>query len=284
MKNQLNEANDSSVSIDGICDCHAHFIGSSDLYEREQTPGYNPPPATVREYRSDNKALGVNRIVCVQSRIYGFDHSCMLNQMKDWGRNARGIAVVPVDAGVKELEHLAENGIRGIRLYLDDPQSIYSWDDVARLDKTALEMGWHLEIRLNGNQLVDAYDDLSSLSSRVVLDHIARFTPPVQEADPSLNALLKLIEAGNCWVKLSAPYASSQAAAPNYDDVVPLVKRLVEFSPERMLWGSNWPHTTLEKPPSGQQLSKLAEIWMPDDKVRKRIQSTNPNEVYGFDL
>lgn len=283
MNNQLNEANDGGMSSDGICDCHAHFIGPNDLYEREPTPGYNPPQATAKEYRSDNETLGVNRVVCVQSRIYGFDHSCMIDQMKTWGGNARGIAVVPLDVNIKQLEYLADNGSRGIRLYLDDPQSIYSWDDVAQLDHTARKMGWHLEIRLNGNQLVDVYDTLNNLSSLVVIDHIARFTPPTQEADPSFMALLNLIEAGNCWVKLSAPYASSQAFTPNYDDVAPLVKRLVDFAPERMLWGSNWPHTTMEIPPTAQQLSNLAEIWMPDDKVRKRIQSTNPNEVYGFD-
>lgn len=266
-----------------ICDCHVHFFGDECDYPRGSVSGYSPSSVSVADYKKDNIGLGVTRIVCVQSTVYADDHRCMLDQMDVWGEGARGIGVVSLDAETKHLELLSAKGIRGVRAFLGEPDSFYTWQEIAPLDRLIQNVNWHIELRLNGRELEQKLSTVSQLSSPIVIDHIARFIPMVDENHPAFIALLRLIDAGSCWVKLSAPYASSQSGGPEYNDVSALVRALVDFAPERMLWGSNWPHTTQEAHPTSQELVDLAQAWCPDDSVLHQIACLNPGEVYGFE-
>jgi D-galactarolactone isomerase len=144
--------------------------------------------------------------------------------------------------------------------------------------------GWHIQLQMNGRDLIDRIDALLALPTPLVIDHVGRYMPPVAPDDERFGVLLRLIDAGRCWVKLSAPYESAPDPTHEYPEVSRLVHALIEHAPERMLWATNWPHPGQFAPPSLDRLGRLASEWMPDASIRQRILVDNPAELYGFDL
>ena len=135
-----------------------------------------------------------------------------------------------------------------------------------------------------GRMLPSQYNALiRGLPTDVVIDHNGKFMEPVPPSDPAFQTLLRLLDTGRCWVKLSAPYETSKTGAPEYEDVSALARALAKHNPERCLWATNWPHPGQADPPLLADLSRLALEWMPDDQTRRRIFVDNPAELYQFD-
>ncbi|HZB40900.1 MAG TPA: amidohydrolase family protein, partial [Ilumatobacter sp.] len=126
-------------------------------------------------------------------------------------------------------------------------------------------------------------DALLALPTTIVVDHVGRFMPPVERGHPAFGALLRLLDTGRCWVKLSAPYESTPDGAPAYPAVATLAHGLVEHAPERMLWATNWPHPGQVDPPTPAEIANLRDAWLPTDALRRQVLVDNPVEVYGFD-
>jgi len=144
--------------------------------------------------------------------------------------------------------------------------------------------GWHANLQLDGRELPKVEAQIKRLPGRFVIDHTGKFLEPVTPEHESFKTLLRLVDTGRCWVKLSAPYETSKTGAPKYEDVGHLAKALVKHAPERMLWASNWPHPSARKPrpPEDADLLDLLLDWAPDAAVRRKILADNPAEFYGF--
>lgn len=261
------------------CDTHVHIF-SADGIARS---GANVAVAELEDYRLQRAALGVARTVLVQPTAFAFDNGCMLQSMTSLGSSARGIAMVERDVASAELERLHGLGVRGARLHLlKNPRQ--SWDDVVPLADRVAPLGWHLQIQCNGHQLPEHLGALASLPTKLVLDQCAKFVEPVTTRHPAFRSLLTLLEKGRTYVKLSAPYETSKAGPPGYEDVSVLARELVRLFPDRMLWASNWPHTMLQvsRKPSDAALLALLADWAPEAAVRERILVETPASLYGF--
>jgi len=241
------------------------------------------PDATVAEYRTLQRRLGLDRVVVVQPTAYGADNRCTLAAMAELGECARGVAVVGEGIRDAELAELTRAGMRGIRFRMLEPPEL-PWELLERMAARVLPFGWHVQFQMDGRELHTREAVLAGLPGTLVIEHIGKFLEPVGIDHPGFRALLSLIDRGRCWVKLSGAYMLSHSGPPAYEDIGALAKALVRHAPERMVWASNWPHP-LAKPdamPDDAALLDLLLDWAPEQTIRNRILAENPAELYGF--
>lgn len=263
----------------GTCDTHMHFYNAK--FPSAPTALMTPPDAWVEDYRTIQNRLNLERVVVVQPTTYGTDNSCQLEAMKSFGKNARGVMVADTSTSDHELELLTQLGVRGIRFHML-PGGALPWEILEEMAARVHNFGWHVQLQMNGREFPDREEILRRLPCTLVVDHVGRFMGPVPTDDPAFKVLLGLLEAGQCWVKLSAPYESSETGPPDWTDVTPEARALVKTAPERMLWASNWPHPGQKSPPDEADLLDLMLRWVDDDAVRNKILTENPAELYGF--
>ena len=264
------------------CETHSHIYGPRAQYPHQigRTPDL---VADVPTFLAMLARLGLERAVIVQPSLYGFDNSATLDAIAEIGlHRARGIAVCPPGASDAELRALDEKGIRGLRAFLlvDD----VSLDDVVDLAPRCAALGWHVVVQGQGEWLDDALPVLERLPCPVVIDHLARTPAEAGAAHPGFRELLRFLEGGRCWVKISAPYLSSIAGPPRYEDCGARVEALVGVRPDRLLWAANWPHpnSPLDAKPDEADCLDLLLDWVPDESVRRQILADNPAALYGF--
>ena len=265
----------------GACDCHAHIFGPQSEFPYAPNRRYTPPDASIEAYLSMLRTLGVERAVIVQPSVYLTDNAALLDALARGTFPLRGIAVVKPDIADAELERMNTLGVRGLRLNLRFENGAPA--DVAPvLARRVAPLGWHLQFRIDPKDFATAERAIETLPVEVVVDHIGQV--PIQEGigGPSFQTLLRLVRGGRVWVKLSAPMRMSNQEYP-YADVTPYVQALVEAAPDRMLWATDWPHTTLTKRmPNDGDLADLLLDWIPDEATRKRVLVDNPARLYGF--
>lgn len=267
----------------GACDCHMHFYGPRRRFSYRADAPNAPPPASVDDYRAVRARLGLARTVVVQPSVYGTDNTCNLEAMAELGAEVRGVMVVDTEVSDAELARLTGLGVCGERFYMLG--GVLGWDILDEMAARVHDFGWHVQLQLDGRELGEREAALRRLPGTLVIDHVGRFGEPVGVDHPGFRALMRLVEGGHCWVKLSMPYDGSRVGPPNYDDVGVLAKALVRAAPERMLWASNWPHPTVpvsERPDDAVLLDVLLD-WVGDDATRHRILVDNPADLYGFD-
>ena len=263
----------------GACDTHMHFYDAR--FPTADTATFTAPDASVEDYRLVQQALGLERVVVVQPTTYGLDNTCQLEAMAAIGDGARGVMVVDDATSEEELEHLTGLGARGARFHML-PGGAVGWDIIETVAAKVASFGWHIQLQMNGREFVERIAVLRNLPTPLVVDHVGRFTPPVPADDASFRILLGLLEAGNCWCKLSAPYESSSDGPPDFPDVAAEAQVLAQTAPERMLWATNWPHPNQKKPLSPEATLKLLHDWVESEAVRAKILVDNPAELYGF--
>jgi D-galactarolactone isomerase len=264
----------------GACDTHMHFYDAR--YPTAPTALSTPPDATVEEYRALQRSLGLTRTVVVQPSTYGRDNRCTLQGIAALGLDvARGIAVVDATTPKAELQALTQGGMRGVRFH-QLPGGALAWDELDRIAARVQSVGWHVQLQLDGRLLPEREAQIRGWPGRIVIDHVGKFLEPVTPDHPAFGCLLRLVETGRVWVKLSAPYEVSKSGPPLYDDVGRLAKALVRAAPERMLWASNWPHPSVKEKPDDAVLLDILLDWAPDEPTRRKILVDNPAELYGF--
>jgi D-galactarolactone isomerase len=264
----------------GACDTHMHFYDQA----IPGAPGtFLPGHFPVEPYQAMQKVLGLERVIVVQANAYADDNSVMLDAIKKIGKNAKGVAVVKLGVADAELERLTKGGICAIRI-MTLHGGMLGFDVMDALMARVHPFGWHANIQLDGRELPKFEAQIKRLPGKFVIDHTGKFLEPVETNSEPFKSLLRLVDTGRCWVKLSAPYETSKTGAPNYEDVGRLAKALVQRAPERMLWASNWPHPSARKPqpPDDAELLDLLLDWAPEDGTRKKILADNPAELYGF--
>ena len=262
------------------CDCHMHIYDSRFPFVANAT--LKPPDAHVQDYRLLQKRLGTTRNVVVQPSSYGTDNRCTLDAVEQLGSSARAVAVVDTSVTDAELKRLAAAGVRGIRFNLVQAGAT-TVDMLEPLSKRVNDLGWHVQIHMRGDQIVEIKELLQRLPSPIVFDHMGRIPASASISHPAFGVIGKLIDKGQTWVKLSSAYQDSKVGPPSYADVMGLAQAYVKAAPERMLWGSDWPHPTEKgsKPDDAILLDLLAD-WAPDERMRRRILVENPEMVYGF--
>lgn len=257
------------------CDCHVHIFGPT-------APAGTPQWATVEAFREMSRSLGIERAVLVQPNGLRTDNSILIASIAALAPNARGVAIVDASVTDEELDRLTRAGIRGARFHML-PGGMLTWDDLRPIASRLGRFGWHIQLQMDGRTLHEKEAELKQLPIPLVIDHIGKFLEPVDVNDPGFMAMLRLLDTGRCWLKLSAPYEVSREGPPDYDDVAVLAKAAAKAAPQRLLWGSNWPHASLKAGlPDDVSLLNLLGDWVPDGEIRKAVLVDNPIEVYGF--
>jgi predicted TIM-barrel fold metal-dependent hydrolase len=239
--------------------------------------------ASVAEYRLLQRRIGTSRVVIVTPAVYATDNAVTLDAVAQLGDAARGVAVVHPDVTDGELRRLADGGVRGIRFTQFDPATaVTTIDMIEPLSRRVADLGWHVQIHLRADQIVAAESLWPRLPSTIVFDHMGRLPQPAGIDHPAFAIICRLIDAGRTWVKLSGAYLDTKVGPPTYADATKVAHGLVAAAPERMVWGSDWPHPTEQKKPDDAGLFDLLAAWVPDAATRRRVLVSNPENLYGF--
>ena len=263
------------------CDCHMH------VYDPERFPAPRPGSrlqanARAVDYKLLQRRLGTSRTVVVTPAAYGTDNRVTLDAVAALG-NARGVAVVLPEVTAAELKTLDQGGIRGIRFTVFDPATaVTKIDMIEGLARRVADLGWHVQIHMRGDQIVDSAAILDRVIAPIVIDHIGRIPHPAGTDHPAFAVIRRLIDKGRTWVKLSGAYQDTKVGPPSYSDVTKVAQALAKAAPDRMLWGSDWPHPTEKDKPNDAVLFDLLSDWAPEEAIRRRILVDNPASLYGF--
>jgi 2-pyrone-4,6-dicarboxylate lactonase len=266
----------------GACDTHFHVFGPQRRFpfapERSYTPTCDAPKETLFAMHAK---MGVERGVVVQSAAHGFDNSAAADLLAANG-NYRGIALLPAFSPLDELKRLDAQGFRGVRFhYMGHLGKGDRIEDVLAMAKRLAEIGWHLQIHLDGPRIAELSPALARSPVPVVIDHMGRIDASKGLDYPDFRALLSLLEKKHVWVKVSGSERISRQSAP-WKDAVPFARKLVAEFGERAVWGSDWPHPNLAEVPDDGDLVDLLEQMIPGEKERQAVLVHNPARLYGF--
>jgi predicted TIM-barrel fold metal-dependent hydrolase len=234
--------------------------------------------ATLADHARLLARLGVDRHVLVQPSTYGFDNALHLAALEQAGRRARMVAVVRADAPLAELRAMAAKGVAGARANLVQGIPLTP-ADVAPLARRIAEAGWHLQLFAGPETIAALGPVLRAAPCPIVFDHFAHLPPSGWAGSPAWPVVNDLLQGGRAWIKLSSPYALDQADPFAVRD---LAGALIAAAPERMLWGTNWPHPNAATTPDDAALLDALSEWGPDESTRRAILVDNPARLYGF--
>jgi predicted TIM-barrel fold metal-dependent hydrolase len=285
-------------SLRDACDCHVHIFDPAKFpYVAKRV--YTPPPASIESMLDLHKTLRLDRVVIVQPSVYGADNACTLDAIRKLGARARGVAVIDKDTSPNAIDEMAATGVRGIRLNFNTtPTGAIDADGSKRtLDMAAEKIsgrGWHIQFYTRPHIIAALKSQIEQLPFPVVFDHFGGAKAASGPSQPGFDALLDLVKSGRAYVKVSAPYRISEKA-PDFADVAPLAQALIAANPDRLVWGSDWPH-----PDSafgvGKSLSEIAPPfvvdeglvlgqvpkWTVDPAIREKILVANAARLYDF--
>jgi len=271
------------------CDAHFHVFGPPDQYPHGTNLRYPPPLAPLADYLRLASQLGIERMVFVQLSAYGRDNRCMLDAMQEIGiARCRGIVDVDENIPDAELDRLNGLGVRGVRINVSPVQAQESGllakllPRIRRLDARCAELGWHLDFLLPGWLTKDLMKVLHALECEFSLAHMGMFLAKDGIWQPGFQQLLDLLHHGNggCWVKFTGIYRIS--TAPAFADVLPMARALIEAAPDRIIWGSDYPHLSFADKVGSVALFNLLGQWAPDAAERDKILADNPARLFGF--
>lgn len=267
----------------GAVDTH-HHIFSDNFLTTEGKP--LPISAEVKDYNALKRRLGISRSIVVAASPYGTDNSCLVAALDQFGLDAsRGVALVDPEVKDAQLDELGRHGVRGLRIYLAKNR-IPTVVELRQLAARAADRNWVLQIVGNRDREVifEWTNVLARLPCNIVIDHFGWAPQPAGPKSNTAGAIRRLIEGGRAYVKLSGLYLSSRSGPPDYRDVDELALDFVRQSPERVLWGSDWPHPVAFPyiPDDALMFDKLAG-WAPDAAIRQQILVTNPDRLFWLD-
>jgi predicted TIM-barrel fold metal-dependent hydrolase len=279
-------------------DAHCHVFDPARFpYDHKRT--FTPPPATASQLRSLHEALGTERTVLVTSTVYGTDNRVTLDAIRQLGvERTRGVALIDGNTSRADLEAMSAGGIRAVRVFLGLNADVDREAAAARLRDTSRQIAglpWHLQTYARLPVLEALKRQLAEVPVPLVLDHFAGLDAAASLDQPGFATVIELLKSGRIYVKISGPYYSSHSL-PDYADIAPFARALVAANPERILWGSDWPHpgsapVAGRKPtdpaPSqdiddGRGFDRLAE-WVPDAGQRKLVLVDNPARLFGWE-
>jgi predicted TIM-barrel fold metal-dependent hydrolase len=261
-------------------DCHHHVYDAR--FPEDPKAVLHPPDALVEDYRGLQRRLGTARSVIIQPSTYGTDNRCALAALAALGASARMVAVVNDSVTDAELKRLDGLGVRGIRFNLAQAGATTP-EMIEPLGKRVTALGWHIQINAPADRILEILPILERVPSPIVFDHLAHIPQPDGIAHPLFARVRALLDKGKTWVKLSGAYIDTKVGPPTYADATAVARAYVSAAPERLVWGSDWPHPTEQgQKPDDAVLFDLLSEWAPDATVRHRILVENAAVLYGF--
>ncbi|MEO6959478.1 MAG: amidohydrolase family protein [Burkholderiaceae bacterium] len=264
----------------GACDTHAHVIGDGTHFPYTEDRSYTPPPAPEEKYMAMLAACGMERGVLVQVSVHGTDNRYMLQALHRHPSKLRGVAVAATSITDHELEDWHTAGIRGLRLNVLFGGGV-GFDSVETLASRIAGLGWHLQFLMDVRNLPALMPRLCKLPVPCVFDHMGHMPVAEGVGHAGFQALLHGVRDYGWWSKLSGAYRISDQF-DDYNDVTPWAQTLIEAAPDRMIWGSDWPHVAIPRMPNTGRMLNLLAKWAPDPVQRYRILVTNPQTLYDF--
>lgn len=241
-----------------------------------------PPDCLLPDYIAMLRMIGCERAVLIQPSVYGTDNSAIAKALKSGVFPMRGVAVVPENVTDRQLEDLHAAGFRGIRFNTASATKGLRLEDAPRIAARIKPLGWHMQFYMNFRETPGIEEHLAKLPLDIVIDHFGRILTSEGVDAPPFQALLRLLRRENCWAKLMGPYFVSDAF-PRYPDLVPFARTMVKAAPDRVLWGSDWPHPSARaKMPDDGDLADMLAEWAPEEAQRRRILVDNPARLYQF--
>ena len=268
------------------CDSHAHICGPQARHAYYPERLYTPPDCLLPDYQHMLATLGVERAILVQPSIYGTDNTVMLAAMQAAGPQFRGVAVVADDAAERDLKRMHATGVRGVRVNIVDVKDRQAGTlPLDALKKLALKVkpfGWHMEFLMHVDEFPDLDRALADFPVDTVYGHLGYMQTGQGLAAPGFLALLRLMQSGKAWVKLSGPYRISAQPLPHADTNA-YAHALLAAAPRQVIWGTDWPHVMVKTPmPNDGDLCDMLAGWIPDAALRKQVLVDNPARLYGF--
>ncbi|MFN9336371.1 MAG: amidohydrolase family protein [Alphaproteobacteria bacterium] len=265
----------------GACDTHVHIWGPFDRFPLAKGAPYTPPERTSDDLQALHERLGVDRAVIVQTTVYKADNRAMLDGIVRSNGRWRGVALIDESFDDAAFRALHEGGVRGVRFGF--VKHLGGVPDLALVRRTAARiapMGWHLVLHLDAGNIPEFLDFFGEFSLPVVVDHMGRV--PVRDGldQTPFRLLLELLRRPNWWVKVSGAERISETGPP-FSDAVPFAQRLIAAAPDRVLWGTDWPHPNVRWEPDEADLVDLLPRFA-DAAALQQVLVDNPARLYGF--
>jgi 2-pyrone-4,6-dicarboxylate lactonase len=275
-----------SVLPRGSVDTHVHVFEPG--YALSPGRGYNPPHSTLVDLKHLHATLGIERVVFTQPSVYGTDNSAILDAMAalngETPGRARAVVALDLDITEKQLAALDASGVRGVRLNTDNQGGMpISMAQIPELAARIRPFGWHLEFLFPGKDIVGLLPVFSALAVPMSIAHFAYQSASAGVKAPGFRALIELARRGNTWIKISGANRVSASDLPPYDDVKPMAQALIEAAPERIMWGTDWPHPNkyVVNPNDGDLVDAFGD-WVSDERMRRRIMVDTPAAFYRY--
>lgn len=267
----------------GATDAHCHVFGPADRFPFSPDRTYTPPDAGIDAFEALQDRLGLSRAVFVQASCHGTDNAAMVDALRRGGGRYAGVAMLDPAVTDADIGALHDAGVRGTRFNFVEhlggaPDLDVFWDVVERVRP----FGWHVVLHFDARDLPRHADLLDRMPCPYVIDHMAR-VPATDGVDQEpFRALLALLADDRAWVKISGAERLTADGPPPYDDVVPFARALVAAAPDRVLWGTDWPHPNVRHVPDDGDLVDLLVDLVPDEAARHRVLVANPERLYDF--
>jgi 2-pyrone-4,6-dicarboxylate lactonase len=265
-------------------DAHCHIFGPAAKFPYAEDRAYTPPDSGLDDFIALQEKMGLSRAVFVQASCHGTDNRAMIDAIgRGKGRYA-GVAMIDDSFSDQQIRQLHDGGVRGTRFnFVKHLGGAPEPDEFWRIVERVAPLGWHIVLHFDAKDLVAYGDMLSKMPCPYIIDHMARV--PVSDGidQEPFQALLGLLEDERAWVKISgAERLTADGGKPPYDDVVPFAQALIKAAPDRVLWGTDWPHPNVRATPDDGDLVDLLFAFAPDETVRNRILVNNPESLYEF--
>ncbi len=267
----------------GACDAHVHVFGPRARFPFAEGRRYTPSDAPKELLFALHELLGIQHCVIVQPACHGNDNSVTVDAVAATGGSYKGVALVDIAIANAELKRLAAAGLCGARFhYMEHLAAGPRIDEAIAFGKRLADVGWHLQIHMDGGHIAELAPAIRRSSVPVMIDHIGRIDASLGREQPAFRALLALMQNRNVWIKVSGIDRATRQGPP-YNDAIPFARKLVEEFGDRVVWGTDWPHPNHEPPvvDDGVLVDSLAQI-APHERARKALLVENPQRFYRF--
>jgi len=265
----------------GACDGHCHVFGPAKKFPFAKDRRYEAPDSPKEALAALHKHLGLARAVLVQASIHGTDNRAMLDAIKSSKGAWRGVAMIAKNVTQMELQQLHAGGVRGVRYnFVKHLGGVPELDSIESMIQRIAPMGWHLQLHLDADNITEQREFLRKLKIPFIIDHMGRTPAAKGLGQPAFRQLIELLKDNkNAWVKISGPERISATGKP-FHDAVPFAQELVKAAPDRVLWGTDFPHPNVKWMPNDGELMDLFAMMVTDDATRKKILVDNPTKLY----
>ena len=265
------------------CDAHCHVFGPADRFPFAAERTYTPPDAGIDKFELLQQRLGLSRAVFVQASCHGTDNRAMVDALERGKGRYAGVAMIDESFGDSEIAALHDAGVRGTRFnFVAHLGGAPDLPGFRRIVQRVAAFGWHIVLHFDAADLPRYAGLLDALPVPYIIDHMARVDAAAGLGQEPFQRLLGLMADERCWVKISGAERLTALGSPPYDDVVPFAQALIRSAPNRVLWGTDWPHPNVRAMPDDGDLVDVLALYAPDPETRNRILVDNPEGLYDF--